>query len=559
MAGVGQGVEGCLLLDLLEGADGVVHRDVEGVGVVLPVGDAGDFPKLFLVDADKAAGQAFGGSGQQGEVQARLLGLVIHALAHVGDDLIAQLIAFLTLAVMLAGQGHQRLCQADEAHGEGAVLQHFGHRVVAVQLFRINPNPLPHQEGVVVSLFAALDLEPVQQLLDAQVNALIQDLVESLDIFLGLNADAGQVDGGKTQVAPAAGHLAVPVVDVAHHTGAASHVGHLGVVIAGLVILQVERGVQKAEVGEQPLGGDPHGQLEQVVVGVALVVVDALLHLEDLHREDRGLPVAQAGLGGQQQVADDHPALLAGVGAVVQRAEGHLGPSPGVHGVQVVHQGLHGLVGGVVRLPPGGLFGVGGGVLRLLLGDLLEAVLPLVAGEVLGKALTVLFGGGHGHLVPQVGLGRVDHGLYIPVGHGLLDLQKLHQGLEVLLAVGLVHALGHGVVENRHALAAVHLVLVGLDGDAGQSGVAADVVGLPQVAVAGGKAVVEQLDQVDLAAGLGKGVEVLVVDVDLPVGVGLGDVGRDDVLIVEALGPLRAVLQHGAHGGVGVDVGVLPL
>ena len=57
VARVGQGVERRFLLNLLKGADGVVHRDVEGVGVVLPVGDAGDFPKLLLVDADKAAGQ----------------------------------------------------------------------------------------------------------------------------------------------------------------------------------------------------------------------------------------------------------------------------------------------------------------------------------------------------------------------------------------------------------------------------------------------------------------------------------------------------------------------
>ena len=224
-----------------------------------------------------------------------------------------------------------------------------------------------------------------------------------------------------------------------------------------------------------------------------------------------------------------------------------------------MHQGLHGLVGGVVRLSPGGLPGVGGGVPGLLLRDLLKAVLPLVGGQVLGEALPVLPGGGHGHLVPQVGLGLIDHGLHVPVGHSLLHLEELGEGLEVLFPIGLVHALGHGVVEDGHALAAVHLVLVGLDGDAGQGGVAADVVGLPQVAVAGGKAVVEQLDEIDLAAGLRQGVEVLVVDVDLPVGVGLGDVGRDNVLVVEALGALRAVLEHGAHGGVGVDVGVLPL
>ena len=87
--------------------------------------------------------------------------------------------------------------------------------------------------------------------------------------------------------------------------------------------------------------------------------------------------------------------------------------------------------------------------------------------------------------------------------------------------VGLVHALGHGVVEVGHTLAAVHLVLVGLYGYARQRRVAADILGLPKIAVAGGKAVFKELYQVYLAAGLRKGVEVLVVDVYVAVRIGL--------------------------------------
>ena len=60
-----------------------------------------------------------------------------------------------------------------------------------------------------------------------------------------------------------------------------------------------------------------------------------------------------------------------------------------------------------------------------------------------------------------------------------MNLQKLRQGLKEFLAVGLVHTLGHGVIENGDALPAVHLVLVGLYGNARQGRVAADVVGLP--------------------------------------------------------------------------------
>ena len=49
------------------------------------------------------------------------------------------------------------------------------------------------------------------------------------------------------------------------------------------------------------------------------------------------------------------------------------------------------------------------------------------------------------------------------------------------------------------------------------------------------------------------------MDVDLPLGMGLGNVGGDDVFIVKALGTFRTVFQHGAHGGIRVDVGVFPL
>ena len=50
--------------------------------------------------------------------------------------------------------------------------------------------------------------------------------------------------------------------------------------------------------------------------------------------------------------------------------------------------------------------------------------------------------------------------------------------------IGLGDARGQAVIEVRDALPAVLVVLVGLDGDAGQGRVAADIVGLAQEAVA---------------------------------------------------------------------------
>ena len=390
----------------------------------------------------------------------------------------------------------------------------------------------------------------MQQLAEHQVDLIVQQLEEAVQIALGLDAQAGQVDGREAEVAAAAGHLAVGVVHVAQHAGAATHVGHFAVVVTGLVVLQVERRIQEAEIGEQTHGRGLDGHLEQVVVGVAFVVVDAFLDLEDLHREDGGLAAAQTGLGGQQQVAHHHAALGGGVGAVVDGAEGHLRTGAGIHGIQVVHEGFHGLIGAAVGDAQGFLGGVGmGGThqIALVLGH--QAFHALAQFVHIGHA----DGGHHGQqdlLAEFFGLGGI---------HAGPDAHEGGEGVAIFLAEGLGHAAGHGVIEVRHALAAVHLVLVGLDGDTGQGGIALDGIGLAQMAVTGGEPVAEQRDQVDLATGLGEHVEILVMDMDVTVDVrGRGVLGQD-VVVGEILGPFGTVLEHGAHGRIAVDVGVLAL
>ena len=111
----------------------------------------------------------------------------------------------------------------------------------------------------------------------------------------------------------------------------------------------------------------------------------------------------------------------------------------------------------------------------------------------------------------------------------------------------------------RHALAAVHFVLVGLDGDAGQCGIALDGLRLAQVAMPGGKPVAKQPDKIYLATGLREHVEILVMDVDVAIDVGGRGILGQNVIVREVLGPLGTVLEHGAHGRIAVDIGVFPL
>ena len=103
------------------------------------------------------------------------------------------------------------------------------------------------------------------------------------------------------------------------------------------------------------------------------------------------------------------------------------------------------------------------------------------------------------------------------------------------------------------------VVLVGLDGDAGERGIAVDVPRFAQISFAGGKAVFEQAEQVDLAAGRGEGEEIHIVDVDIAIAVRLGVFGLDHAQKVELFRAFGAILQHGAHGGVAIDIGVFAL
>ena len=147
--------------------------------------------------------------------------------------------------------------------------------------------------------------------------------------------------------------------------------------------------------------------------------------------------------------------------------------------------------------------------------------------------------------------------------HGILHVaQKLKRARQIIaetLHIGLFDAWSHAVIKINDALTAVLIVLVGLNGNARQRGIAIDVVGFAQHAVPGGKAVVEQLQQVDLAAGSGEGIEVQIMDVDVPILMCLGVAGIEHVHIIELLCALAAEFQHAAHSGVAVDVGVLTL
>ena len=73
------------------------------------------------------------------------------------------------------------------------------------------------------------------------------------------------------------------------------------------------------------------------------------------------------------------------------------------------------------------------------------------------------------------------------------------------------------------------------------------------------EAVLEQLLQVDLAARHGKRVEIQIVDMNIAIHVSAAVLGLEHHHRVEMLGRFATVLEHGAHGGIAIDIRILAL
>jgi hypothetical protein len=332
------------------------------------------------------------------------------------------------------------------------MLQNVPDLVLPAQFVAVKPYALSHQKGKILDLFTALDLKALQQLVDDQINFLVEFLKENVQPSIRLEGDAGQIDGGKGQISAAVGYLAAGIIDVADDTGPAAHVCDLRLRCA-LVILGVEGGVQKGKVGEKALGRNAAGQLEQVVVGVAGIAGHAFFDPEDLDREDGRFPVAQTRLRGQENILNHHAAFGTCVHAVVDGGKRCLGPGPAVHGVEIVDEGLHGLIGAPVGILPGV---VPGGLLGPL-HAIFVAVFPDQEGKLGGPVgLAALQRGGEPLFLFQA----VYHAAELVLG--VVYAQPKHKRLGQVLAVqplkGFAHPLRHAVIKIDDALPAVLVV-----------------------------------------------------------------------------------------------------
>ena len=124
-------------------------------------------------------------------------------------------------------------------------------------------------------------------------------------------------------------------------------------------------------------------------------------------------------------------------------------------------------------------------------------------------------------------------------------------------AEGFQHARGHEMVERRDRLPAVLLVLVGLEDDRGQRGVALDRLRRAHRAVLRRESPFVDVTQIVLNARRGlRGIVVQVVNVNVPVAVGAAVAHAHQIFQGVVLGDLRGEGHHLPRGRVRRHVGV---
>ena len=218
-----------------------------------------------------------------------------------------------------------------------------------------------------------------------------------------------------------------------------------------------------------------------------------------------------------------------------------------------MYERLHRLIGSAARLARS----LSHGEALDFFDERLAGILRQQRGLVLAVAVVVSQDGIQTRLVMDAlanGLGRI-----LRVFKPAEQRQRLGDIACVLLAVRFCDALCHAVVKIGDALPAVLVVLVGLNGNAGERRIALNVVRLAQKAVACTETAVKQLFNIDLTAGGCQRQKIEVMDVDVAVKMRFGVDGIKHKHVVELLGALRAVFEHGAHGRVAVDIGVFAL
>ena len=272
-----------------------------------------------------------------------------------------------------------------------------------------------------------------------------------------------------------------------------------------------------------------------------------------MNRENWCFAVAQASFFRQQHIFNDHSAFRCGICSVVDGTKRCLCTCTAIHGVQVVNQGFHCLIGCTVGFPISIL------LCKRLYGCNLVGCQPFRELLCLCFLITVVICQTRNQTRFLLNSSRI--GLYkclwfFDVGQ---EFQCSCNVLQVPFPISFLHAASHCIIKVRDALSAVLVVLVGLNRNTSQSGIAGNIVWFSQEAMSSRKAMLKQLNQVNLAAGCCQRQEIQVMNVNVAVPVSLSVFRLQNSHLIEFLRSGRTIFQHRSHCSIAVDVGIFPL
>ena len=143
--------------------------------------------------------------------------------------------------------------------------------------------PLPY-----ISTASYFSNSPASSMVSQVIFISLQSLLSTISA-----AWAGS-DRSERKISSSRDDFAAWIISVSDNSCTASHVRYLRIRIARLIILKIERSVNKREVREQSLSRNTAGKFEQIIVRVGRIKVNALFYLEYVDREYRSFAVAKS-------------------------------------------------------------------------------------------------------------------------------------------------------------------------------------------------------------------------------------------------------------------------
>ena len=105
----------------------------------------------------------------------------------------------------------------------------------------------------------------------------------------------------------------------------------------------------------------------------------------------------------------------------------------------------------------------------------------------------------------------------------------------------------------------MHLILVCLDRNTCQGSIGCNGFWLTDKSVTSRESIMEQLHQIDLAAGLCQHVKVFIMDMNIAIDMRSRNILRQNIVVYKIVSTLRTIFQHGSHGSIRINIGILTL